>query len=321
MQSERSPHLFRRGIAVEVKLFFLTLLCLAFIFIDSNWNVLNPVRRAVSAATYPVQTVVLWPRNFVMDVNEWFEAVELARKQHSHKQQDNIESASLVMKASQLEAENNQLRRLLNVKNSVDIPSQAVEILYVPPHPLNQSIIFTKGEDNGIKPGMPVIDEGGIVGQIRRVNNKTSEALLITNEKVSIPALVQRTGLRVIVFGTDQVNRLEVRYLSMDVDIKPGDKLVTSGIGGYYPAGLSIGEVTSVENNSSQGFVSAIAKPTAHPDRYRHFLVLLTGPDMSPDPDPPQESDSNSAIPPSEAEPTQDQPMPANHHNSSTAKG
>lgn len=111
----------------------------------------------------------------------------------------------------------------------------------------------------------------------------TSEAALVTNENVSIPAMVLRNGLRVIIFGSGQGGKLEVRYLSMDADIRVGDSLTTSGIGGIYPPGISIGTVTSIETNSAEGFVRAIAAPSAHPERYRHFLVLLVPTDEVPE--------------------------------------
>lgn len=276
MGTQKSPNLFRRGLAVEVKFFFLALLCLVLLVADSNWSFLNPVRTAISNVLYPVQRAVMSPRDFVSDIYTWSDAIKNANQEKADRQSEMIESARLRAEQSQLVSENNQLRRLLNVKESVDFPSVAVEILYTPPHPLNQTIVFTKGESEGIRPGMPVIAEGGVVGQIRRVNSNTSEAVLVTNEKISIPAMVQRNGLRVIAFGTDQPDRIEVRFLAPDADIKAGDVLVTSGIGGYYPAGLTIGEVVSVEPKSAQGFLLATAKPVAQPDRYKHFLVLLT---------------------------------------------
>jgi rod shape-determining protein MreC len=130
---------------------------------------------------------------------------------------------------------------------------------------------------------MPVIDEGGVVGQIVRVTPFTSEAALLTDDKVSIPVLVLRNGLRLIAFGGNISGKLEVRYLTSDVDLEPGDVLVTSGIGGIFPAGLSVGKVDHVERDDVTGFALAVATPLSHPERFRHFLVLrvdVSGPDV-----------------------------------------
>jgi rod shape-determining protein MreC len=121
---------------------------------------------------------------------------------------------------------------------------------------------------------MPVIDEGGIVGQIVRVTPFTSEAALLTDHKVSIPVQVLRNGLRLIAFGGNVSGKVEVRYLTANVDLLPGDTLVTSGIGGLFPAGLSVAMVDHVERDAASGFAVAVATPLSHPERHRHFLVL-----------------------------------------------
>ena len=278
MSTKKSPSLFRQGIASEVKLFFLALLCAVLIIVDANWSFLEPVRRLSSTLMYPFQRIALWPKDVVNSVYDWSKFVTQTEEQIRHTESARIENARLNMRAMQMETENVQLRRLLGVRETVDVPSVAVELLYTPAHPSKESIVLNKGSIDGIEPGMPVIAEGGIVGQIRRVTPKTSEAALVTDDKTSVPALLKRNGIRVLVFGSGQPGQIEVRYLSLDVDIKVGDELVSSGIGGYYPAGLMIGEITSIETNSGQGFVRAIVEPSAHPDRHRHFLVLLHTP-------------------------------------------
>ncbi|NLY65818.1 MAG: rod shape-determining protein MreC [Alcaligenaceae bacterium] len=283
MQQNRSIRLFKHGPAAEVRLFFLVLLCLGLMITDAGWRVLDPVRQTTAIMLYPFQKAALWPRDVVVKFNDWSNAVAIAKQESEAIQRQRIELAQISAHAGQMAAENAQLRRLLGVKNTVQTPSVAVEILYTAANPQNQSMVLTKGSNHGIEPGMPVIGEGGIVGQIRRVTAMTSEAALVTNENVSIPAMVLRNGLRVIIFGSGQGGKLEVRYLSMDADIRVGDSLTTSGIGGIYPPGISIGTVTSIETNSAEGFVRAIAAPSAHPERYRHFLVLLVPTDEVPE--------------------------------------
>ena len=248
------------------------------IIVDANWSFLEPVRRLSSTLMYPFQRIALWPKDVVNSVYDWSKFVTQTEEQIRHTESARIENARLNMRAMQMETENVQLRRLLGVRETVDVPSVAVEVLYTPAHPSKESIVLNKGSIDGIEPGMPVIAEGGIGGQIRRGTPKTAEAALVTDDKTSVPALLKRNGIRVLVFGSGQPGQIEVRYLSLDVDIKVGDELVSSGIGGYYPAGLMIGEITSIETNSAQGFVRAIVEPSAHPDRHRHFLVLLHTP-------------------------------------------
>ncbi|MDY3330841.1 MAG: rod shape-determining protein MreC [Pelistega sp.] len=276
MQQEKSLRLFKRGQVSGVGLVFWAVLCIVLMVVDSQTQVLAPVRQAASTIITPLQKAALWPRDVVVQISNWSNAVELAKIQTEEAQRQRIGLTQLNVQASQMAAENAQLRRLLGIKNSVTIPSVAVEILYTAANPLHQTLVLTKGANDGIAPGMPLIGEGGIVGQIQRVTASTAEAALITDERITMPAIVLRNGLRVVVYGSGRPGRVEVRYLALGADIQEGDQLVTSGIGGVYPAGLAIGRVSKIENNSAQGFVSALVEPSAHPERYLHFLVLLT---------------------------------------------
>lgn len=274
MQENGTIRLFKRGPTAEFRLFVLIVLAVSLLVVDSRWRVLDPARQAISVVLYPFQRLMLAPRDAVEYVNNWADAAALARTEKEALQQQRIELAQISTHAAQLAAENEQLRRLLNVADAVIQPSVAVEVFYEPPNAFSHHIVFNKGSSSGILPGMPVIDEGGVVGQIVRVTPFTSEAALLTDDKVSIPVQVLRNGLRLIAFGGNVSGKVEVRYLTANVDLEPGDTLVTSGIGGLFPAGLSVAKVDHVERDAASGFALAIAEPLSHPERHRHFLVL-----------------------------------------------
>ena len=274
MQENGTIRLFKRGPTTEFRLFFLVVLALSLVIVDARWRVFDPARQAISVVLYPFQRLVMAPRDAISTVNNWFDAASQARTEKEALQRQRIELAQISTHAAQLAAENQQLRRLLNVAEMVSQPSVAVEVLYEPPNAFTHHLVFNKGSSSGIRPGMPVIDDGGVVGQIVRVTPFTSEAALITDEKVSVPVQVLRNGLRLIAFGGNVAGNVEVRYLTANTDIQPGDTLITSGIGGLFPAGLSVAKVKEVEHAAASGFAVAIATPLSHPERYRHFLVL-----------------------------------------------
>ena len=269
-----TPPLFRRGPSAEVRLFVLGLAALALIVTDSHFNVLEPVKKGISTALYPFQRVVMAPRDGVQTVYEWMNAANLIRSENEALQRQRIELSQVASHAAQLSAENAQLRRLLGVTDTTTLPAVVVEVLYEPPGSFNQRLVFNKGSRAGLAPGMPVIDEGGVVGQIVRVTPMTAEAALVTDKEVSIPVQILRNGLRLIAFGGESTANMEVRYLAANADIQEGDTIVTSGVGGLFPAGLPVAEVMSVERDTASGFARAIVEPLAHPERYRHFLVL-----------------------------------------------
>ncbi|MFC3340431.1 rod shape-determining protein MreC [Paracandidimonas soli] len=275
MQDNGSLRLFRRGPAAEVRLVILVLAALALLITDARWQTLEPLRRAVSVGIYPFQRLVLAPRDAVSHVQYWIDGAAIARTEKEALQRQRIELAQIATHAAQLSTENEQLRRLLNVAGTVTQPSVAVEVLYEPANRYTRHLVFNKGESSGIRPGMPIIDEGGIVGQVVRVTPYTAEAAMLTDEAVSIPVQVMRNGLRLIAFGAGASGKVEVRYLTEDVDLEEGDVLITSGVGGVFPAGLSVASVDRIDHDTASGFAVGVATPLSHPERYRHFLVLL----------------------------------------------
>ncbi len=251
-------------------------LSLVLLVVDARWKVFEPARQAVSVLIYPFQRAAMAPRDLIEGVRSWTNAATVAKEEKEALQRQRIELAQLASHAAQLATENQQLRRLLNVTAPAEQQSVAVEVLYEPANPYTRHLIFNKGSDSGIASGMPVIDEGGVVGQVVRVTPFTSEAALITDEKVSVPVQVVRNGLRLIAFGGNPAGKIEARFLPLNADVRAGDTLVTSGIGGLFPAGLAVARVDEVRRDVVSGFAVAVATPLSHPERYRHFLVLLS---------------------------------------------
>ncbi|AQS51347.1 MAG TPA: rod shape-determining protein MreC [Paenalcaligenes hominis] len=275
MQEQRTLRLFKRGPAAEVRLALFVLLSVVLLITDARWTVLEPARQALSLVIYPFQRAVMAPANVVQYVDTWMNATALVHSEKEALQRQRIELAQLSTHAAQLAAENEQLRRLLQVADTVTQPAVAVEVFYEPPNAFNRRLVFNKGSAQGIRAGMPVIDEGGVVGQVVRVTPYTAEAALITDDKVSIPVQVLRNGLRLVAFGGHAASKIEARYLTNEVDLQVGDILITSGIGGLFPAGLPVAEVESLEFDPATGFAVAVGQPLSHPERYQHFLVLL----------------------------------------------
>jgi rod shape-determining protein MreC len=250
MQRHVTLRLFRRGPAAEVTLTLLVLLAIVLLFTDATWIKTNPVRQAIATTLYPFQRAVLFPRDILTMANEWANAAALIKSENEALQRQRITLAQVSTNAALLSAENTQLRRLLGVlETAVDRPTVVVEVLYEPVNAFTRRIVFNKGSRAGIAQGMPVIDESGVVGQITRVTPMSSEAAMLTDEIVSIPVQVLRNGLRLIAFGSSSPGKVEVRYFSSDADIREGDQLVTSGVGGVFPAGLAVGRIDHVERN------------------------------------------------------------------------
>ena len=275
MQRTATLRLFLHGPAAEVKLTLLMLLAVVLLFTDGTYKSSNPVRELMSMTLYPFQRLVMFPRDLIAMSHDWFDAAAMIKSETEALQRQRIELAQVTTNAALLGAENAQLRRLLGVfEKAAEHPAIVVQVLYEPANSFSRRLVFNKGSRAGIATGMPILDEGGVVGQITRVSPMTSEAAMLTDEVVSIPVQVLRNGLRLIAFGSTTPGKVEVRYFSSDADIREGDLLVTSGVGGVFPPGLSVGRVDQVQRSSASGFARAEALPSSHPERYRQFLVL-----------------------------------------------
>jgi rod shape-determining protein MreC len=154
-------------------------------------------------------------------------------------------------------------------------------------------VVLDRGASNGVKLGLPVIDNAGVVGQVTRVFPFTSEVTLLTDKEQAIPVQVLRTGLRSVAYGRGQSGMLDLRFVAPNADIQVGDVLVTSGLDGIYPAGLAVAKVAQVENVAQGAFGRVVCQPLAGIDRHRQLLVVMSD---QPAARPAAEAPKNSAV-------------------------
>jgi rod shape-determining protein MreC len=145
---------------------------------------------------------------------------------------------------------------------------------------VRERVLVDKGASDGVFVGQAVLDSGGVFGQVARVEQLTSEVILLSDASHAIPVQVNRNGLRTIAVGTGDMNRLKLPYLSTSADVVVGDLLVTSGLGGGFPAGYPVGTVAEVKRDPAQSLADVEVKPAAALDRTREvmFVWLAAGP-------------------------------------------
>jgi rod shape-determining protein MreC len=235
---------------------------------------LNPLRSALSVVTYPLQALANLPIDTLKTLSETVVSyVELQKENQRLKQIQLIHNAKL-LKLDALEKENIRLRVLL--ENSFQLGEQVLiaELLSVKLDPYEHTVLVNKGTRFGVHPEQPVLDANGIVGQVIRALPSTAEVMLITDPDHAIPVEVNRNGLRTIAFGTGQPNRLQLPFLAKNADIVPGDLLVTSGLGGVFPAGYPVAVVDKFETRPDKSFANIYATPKANLETSREFLIV-----------------------------------------------
>jgi len=247
---------------------------IALLIADFRTPHLNPLRSILSLVTYPLQVIASFPVDSIHSVSETVVSyVELQKENQRLKEIQFINDARL-LKLAALEKENIRLRMLL--ENSFQLGEQVLiaELLSVKLMPYEHTVIVNKGSRFGVHPEQPVLDANGIVGQVVRALPSTSEVMLITDPNHAIPVEVNRNGLRTIAFGTGQPNRLHLPFLATNADIVPGDLLVTSGLGGVFPAGYPVAIVDKFESRPDKSFANIFATPKAKLETSREFLIV-----------------------------------------------
>jgi len=268
------PPFFKRGPAPLVRLFFFASLSLALLVLDARFRYAEGLRGVLALAAYPLQRAATAPVDFLRTVGDYFSTREQLFEDNAALRAKNLALAQAAQRYETAEAESAQLRRLIGAAEKLEVKSTPAEILYAGRDPYSHKIFINLGERQGVKPGSPVADEAGVVGQVTRVHPLVSEVTLITDQDHVVPVQVVRNGLRAIAFGGGPSGMLELRFTAGNAEIQNGDRLVTSGIDGIYPAGLPVATVVRIERDAEHSFARVICRPAAGVDRGRFVLVL-----------------------------------------------
>jgi rod shape-determining protein MreC len=270
------PPLFKQGAPARVKVTLFAVLSVALLVVDARFHALTAVRQVAATVLYPFQMVALVPRDAMSNMGSYFSSISALQKEVRDLKSQQVAMAQAMQQAQLQMAENGHLRRLMDAREHLPVRSMMSEILYDARDPAIRRVVLDRGAGNGVKLGLPVIDNAGVVGQVTRVFPFTSEVTLLTDKEQAIPVQVLRTGLRSVAYGRGQSGMLDLRFVAPNADIQVGDVLVTSGLDGMYPAGLAVAKVVQVENVAQGAFGRVVCQPLAGIDRHRQLLIVMS---------------------------------------------
>jgi len=252
---------------------------------DHRGGYLDRVRAALSIAIEPVYRVAAFPAEVGHDVTlALADRKQLAERNAELGRQLMLAEAALNRYAS-VQEQNQRLQKLLDVQHSLGLGAQLARLIDVDPGPFHRRIVLNVGTVDGVTTKQAVIDATGVMGQITEALPHTSTVMLVTHPAHAIPVAIERTGLRTIAKGGSSADTLELPNIPISADVKIGDRLITSGLGGIYPAGFPVGEIRAIANDASGMFAAALATPSAALDRSGEVLVLHEMPDPIGPPD------------------------------------
>lgn len=267
---------------------------------DLRGGFVAQARVQLSTLAEPVWWLAAAPGRLVDNAGEFFSSRAKLQQDNDRLHRELQVNASRLHRLLAVAEENQRLRELLGGTRGFRLDAQLAGIIDVDLDPSRQRIVLDAGGNEGVRVGQAMIDAGGVLGQVIEVTPRHSTALLLTDPEHAVPVQVARTGLRAIAYGTGRTDMLRLPSIPQSGDIRVGDRLVTSGIGGRFPAGFPVGVVESVQPDETQLFVVAEARPAARLDRGVEVLLVsntTNGVDAGPPlPPPPVPADEPAAM-------------------------
>lgn len=207
--------------------------------------------------------------------NQQFSSKESLQDRVQTLEHENLILQRKVLQMAALMAENSRLKELLNSTELLDDSALVAELLGISPDPRKHEMLLNRGRAEGAFEGQPVLDAYGLVGSVIETSEHTARVLLITDSTNAVPVQVNRNGVRGVAEGSGRMDELYIRNLVPTTDIKEGDLIVSSGLGGRYPPGYPVGDVVRIEYDGADSFLRVVVRPSAQLDRSQQLLMVF----------------------------------------------
>ena len=246
---------------------------------DLKYNSLEKTRSALDGLAIPIY----WLANIPSRISQWGESKiqprESVEEENAKLRRENLLLSGRSQQIAALSAQNTRLRALLNSTALLRNDVMVAELIGVSPDPARHQMTINKGSSDGVSVGQALIDAQGLLGQVIEVSTYSSRVLLVTDVTHAVPVQVNRNGVRAIAEGTGGLGSLEIHHVAATTDIQQGDLLVSSGLGGRFPAAYPLAVVSEVIRDPGQAFAVIKARPVAELDRIRYVLLVFPAAD------------------------------------------
>jgi rod shape-determining protein MreC len=261
---------------VAATLWLLAYLVLAVVLIvlDHRGGWLTQARGQASMLVQPLWVVAGWPGRVVTRLYDDAGTMGQLRADNARLRNELLVNSARIARLQTLAADNARLRGLLDAADRNRLDVQLAPILDIDLDPARQRLVVDAGGNDGVHLGQSVIDAGGLLGQIIEVQPMLATVLLVTDAAHAVPVAIERNGVRLVVYGEGRSDLLRLPSVPLSSDVKVGDKLLTSGLGGRFPAGFPVGTIVTLHPDDSRAFLVGEVRPAAQLDRGRDVLLL-----------------------------------------------
>ncbi|MDC0611778.1 rod shape-determining protein MreC [Vibrio sp.] len=266
--------IFGRGPSLPLRLFFSVVISASLMLADSRLNAFSDVRYLLNSLIAPIQYAADLPRSMFDGFYERFQSHKTLLSSNQQLKHEVLSLKSDLILLKQYKEENERLRKLLGSSFVRDERKMVTEVMAVDTSPYTHQVVIDKGHIDGVYEGQPVINENGIVGQVTFVAAHNSRVLLLIDSNSAIPVQNLRNDIRVIASGNGQMDKIQLEHVPSSTDVKVGDMLVSSGLGGVYPEGYPVGRVSKVDKDTRREFAVIYADPVVDFDRLRYLLLV-----------------------------------------------
>jgi len=267
----------RGNVGLLVALVVLSLVLVTVHFREGDSGPLHSVRRGVAVVAAPVSRVGEGIAVPFRAVGEWFAGLGVSRSEVEALRQQNDELRGRLAELEEARQENERLRALVDFAEERKFTQLGARVIGRPSSSWEGVIVIDRGTADGVRAGMPVLAAQGLVGQIVETAAHSARVRLITDQQSGVAGMLQSSRVEGIVQGS--IDRtLSLNFVSKDSTPTVGDVVITSGLGGVYPKGLVVGDVTAVDSRRADLYPRITLASRVPVDALEEVLVLVAAP-------------------------------------------
>ena len=252
----------------------LVIACITLMTLDHRTQYIDQSRNILNQFTVPIHYLVDKPVNLIRHIGATFSTQQQILEENAKLRNSQLILEVRLQRLQALEEENNELRALLGSTAEMVDQVLVAKVLSLDMAPFIQQVVVDKGSEDGVYVGQPVLDAGGVMGQVVSVGFSTSRVMLVSDIKSAVPVQTLNGSVRTLAVGLGFAGELALLHVPVTADLREGDLLITSGLGQRYPTGYPVGVVRSMKIVPGQRFVEVKFKPNAKIHSSRQVVLV-----------------------------------------------